>query len=140
MTMMLAGFFQNQFDTMENLVLMMPDDWRGQALYHFANRLGSTPFPMNLKGDDSMSMARQFVKLVRLVKQGKDAYMTPDGPDGPAYVIKPGVAYLAQKTGATLLPLGAYARAGYRLNRWDRYVVPYPFARMSLVIGEKVPN
>ena len=138
MTMMLAGFFQNHLDSMENLVLMMPDDWRGEALQYFTHRLGATPFPMNLKEDNSMAMARQFIKLVRLVKQGKDTYMTPDGPGGPAYVVKPGVAYLAQKTGATLLPVGAYVRAGYRLKRWDQYVVPYPFSRISLVIGEQV--
>lgn len=137
MTMMLAGFFLQQYD-MSKLVLMMPDDWRGEALSVFAQKVGAHPFPMNLKGDDTLAAARTFAQLVRLVKQGKDCYMTPDGPDGPAYVIKPGVAYLAQKTQALLLPIGAYTRGGYSLRRWDTYVVPYPFARISLVIGAPV--
>jgi lysophospholipid acyltransferase (LPLAT)-like uncharacterized protein len=34
-----------------------------------------------------------------------------------------------------MLPLGAYVRHGYRLNRWDQYAVPYPFSRISISIG-----
>ncbi len=137
MTMMLVGFFANHYD-LRNLVLLMPDDWRGEALQVFANKLKTEPFPMDLKGEANMATARRLAKLVRRVKEGRDCYMTPDGPDGPAYLIKPGVAYIAQKAKALIVPLGAYARHGYRLNRWDRYVVPYPFSRISVAIGEPI--
>lgn len=135
MTMMLVGFFANHYD-LNNIVLLMPDDWRGVALEIFANKLGAEPFPMDLKGEANMASARKLAKLVRRVKAGRDCYITPDGPDGPAYVIKPGTAFIAQKAKALIMPLGAYARHGYRLNRWDRYVVPYPFSRISIAIGE----
>jgi lysophospholipid acyltransferase (LPLAT)-like uncharacterized protein len=134
MTMMLVGYFAGHFD-LSRLVLILPDDWRGAALNVFARKLGTTPFPMNLKGDASMATARQLARLVRQVRQGQHCYITPDGPDGPAYVIKPGVAYIAQKAGALILPVGAYTRYGYRLPRWDRYVVPYPFSRIAIVVG-----
>jgi lysophospholipid acyltransferase (LPLAT)-like uncharacterized protein len=134
MTMMLSGFVL-QIDDPRSLVLMMPDDWRGETLAHWASKVGAIPAPMNLKGDASMASARKLAQVVRLLRRGRDAYVTPDGPDGPAYHVKPGVAYLAQKTGAKLLPAGAYTRRGHRLNRWDRYVVPYPFSRISVVIG-----
>lgn len=135
MTMMLVGFFANQYD-LSKLVLILPDDWRGNALVVFANKLGVTPFPMNLHGDASMATARQLAKLVRQVKAGRDAYITPDGPEGPSYVIKPGISYIAQKADATILPVGAYARRGYRVPRWDRYVMPYPFSKIAIQIGE----
>ncbi|WP_420631099.1 lysophospholipid acyltransferase family protein [Candidatus Leptofilum sp.] len=135
MTMMLVGFFANHYD-LSRLVLILPDDWRGTTLVVFANKLGVTPFPMNLHGDASMATARQLAKLVRQVKAGRDAYITPDGPDGPSYEIKPGITYIAQKADATILPLGAYARRGYRVPRWDRYVMPYPFSKIAIQIGE----
>lgn len=135
MTMMLAGFVLQNYDP-GSLVLMMPDDWRGDTLTHWAHRLGALPWRMNLKGDASMATARKLARMIRMLKEGRDAYVTPDGPDGPAYHVKPGVAYLAQKTQAILLPVGAYTRTGYRLNRWDRYVVPRPFSRISVVIAE----
>lgn len=137
MTMMLVGFFANQYD-LSRLVLILPDDWRGGALTVFANKLGVTPFPMNLHDSANMATARQLAKLVRQVKAGRDAYITPDGPEGPSYEIKPGITYIAQKADATILPLGAYARHGYRLPRWDRYVLPYPFSKIAVEIGEPI--
>ncbi len=137
MTMMLVGFFANQYD-LSRLVLILPDDWRGGALTVFANRLGVTPFPMNLHDEASMSTARQLAKLVRQVKAGRDAYITPDGPEGPSYEIKPGITYIAQKANATILPVGAYARHGYRVPRWDRYVMPYPFSKIAIQVGEPI--
>lgn len=135
MTMMLAGFVLQAYDP-GGLLIMMPDDWRGETLAHWAHRLGAIPFRLNLHGDTTMASARKLARMVRRIKQGQDAYVTPDGPDGPAYEVKPGVTYLAQKTGAALLPAGAYTRTGHRLNRWDRYVVPRPFSRIAVVIGE----
>lgn len=135
MTMMLAGFVLQAYDP-GGLLIMMPDDWRGEALAHWAQRLGAVPYPLNLHGDSTMASARKLAQMVRRIREGQDAYLTPDGPDGPAYQVKPGIAYLAQKTGAALLPAGAYTRTGHRLNRWDRYVVPRPFSRIAVVIGE----
>lgn len=137
MTMMLAGFFLREFD-LASLVLLLPDDWRGMGLAVWARKLGAQPVNVNLHGDGTMAAARQLAQLVRLVKEGKNCYITPDGPDGPAYVVKPGVAYIARKTGAAVLPVGAYTRYGYHLNRWDQYMVPRPFSRISLVVGAPV--
>ncbi len=137
MTMMLIGFFADRFD-MDKIVLILPDDWRGESLVTFTNKIGARPFPMNLHGESSMATARQLAKLVRLVKKGSHCYITPDGPEGPAYVIKPGTTYIAQKANALILPIGAYARHGYRLNRWDRYIVPYPFSKISIHVAPPI--
>lgn len=138
MTMMLSGFLLRRYDP-GSLIIMMPDDWRGETLAHWARRVGAIPSRMNLKGDASMATARKLARLIKTIREGQNAYVTPDGPDGPAYEVKPGVAYIGQKTGAAVLPCGAYTRTGHRLNRWDRYVVPRPFSRISVVIGPAVP-
>jgi len=138
MTMMLAGFFSRNLD-LSRIMLILPDDWRGDALAIFAEKLGAHPYPMDLKGKEAgMAAARRLAQLVREVKKGKQAYITPDGPDGPSYQIKPGMAFIAQKTGALILPVGGYARHGYTVPRWDRYLVPYPFARISIAVGEPI--
>ncbi len=134
MTMMLASFFQLHHD-LSRLAIIMPDDWRGANLAVWVRRMGATPFQLNLTGDTTMASARKLAQVVRHLKGRYDCYITPDGPDGPAYVVKPGTTYLARKTQAVLLPLGAYTRTGYRLNRWDTYVVPRPFSRISITIG-----
>ncbi len=136
MSMMLAAFFQSKLDV-SNLIVMMPNDWRGEALYHWQQKMGSIAIPMDLE-NKGMGTARKFAGLVREVKKGRHAYITPDGPDGPSYVLKPGTMLLARKTGAPILPVGAYTRAGYVLNRWDCYTAPYPFGRISIVLGAPI--
>jgi lysophospholipid acyltransferase (LPLAT)-like uncharacterized protein len=117
-------------------VVLMPDDWRGASLKVYADRMGATPFMMNLAGDNTLGMGRQFVKLVRQVLRDKNLFINPDGPEGPSQVIKPGITFVAKKADAVILPIGAYTRHGYRVHRWDRYVVPYPFSRISYCFGE----
>ncbi|MCB8945000.1 MAG: hypothetical protein H6658_14715 [Ardenticatenaceae bacterium] len=137
MTMMLVGMFRTRLD-LSRIVLILPDDWRGNTLVIFATKLGAQPFPMNLEGDASMATARKLSQLVKQVKVGQYCYITPDGPFGPSYVMKPGLTYIAQKAGALIVPVGAYARHSYALNRWDRYTIPYPFSRIALEVGEPI--
>lgn len=134
MTMLLAPFFLRQLD-MSRLAIIMPDDWRGASLSIWTRRLGATPYRLHLEGDATMASARRLALVVRHLRGGQDCYITPDGPDGPAYGVKSGATYLSQKTGAWLTPLGAYTRAGYHLWRWDQYMVPRPYCRISLVVG-----
>ncbi|MGH7742673.1 MAG: lysophospholipid acyltransferase family protein, partial [Candidatus Eiseniibacteriota bacterium] len=59
----------------------------------------------------------------------------PDGPRGPAEVVKPGVIYLAQRSGLPLLPVAVGARPSRRLRSWDGMRVPAPFARLHVETG-----
>lgn len=62
--------------------------------------------------------------------------VVPDGPQGPLYGFKAGAAVLAQMSGAPILPMGFAARSSWRLKSWDRLIVPRPFARVVVVVGE----
>ena len=137
-TMMAVPFIQRYHPDISNFIGLMPDDWRGESLRVWADKLGVTTYPMNLAGDPSLGMARQVVRLVRRVIRGKSLFINPDGPDGPAQVIKPGIIYIARKANAIILPIGAYCRRAYILPRWDRYTVPFPFSRIAYHIGEPI--
>jgi lysophospholipid acyltransferase (LPLAT)-like uncharacterized protein len=51
-------------------------------------------------------------------------------------VVQPGVVALAGLTGAPIVPLAVGASRGTVLRSWDRFVVPHPFARLCVAIGE----
>ncbi|MEM9596348.1 MAG: lysophospholipid acyltransferase family protein [Acidobacteriota bacterium] len=75
--------------------------------------------------------------LHRAIKgRGSSPIMIPDGPRGPAYAFKVGVAVLAQLSGAPILPLGFAARRAWHLKSWDRLVIPKPFTRIAVVVEE----
>jgi len=139
-SMMAIPLVQRIHPNLSDFVGLMPDDWRGVTLRIWADRMGATPYPMKLTGDSTMGMARQVVKLTRNVMDGKWLYINPDGPDGPAHRIKPGITFISRKANAHIIPIGAYCRRAYNLHRWDRYVIPYPFSRIAYHIGEPIEN
>lgn len=70
-----------------------------------------------------------------LVKQGISPAITPDGPRGPVNKFKPGAILLAQMSGRPMLPIAYAASRAWRI-KWDRFVIPWPFSRIAIAVGE----
>ena len=134
MTMMVAGFVNKVLD-ISKFAVIMPDDSRGDVLVIFTNHLGGEPIQVNLSGDSTFESGRKLVSLVKKMNAGKNFLIHPDGPEGPAYKVKPGLSFIAQKTGAAIVPLGCYCRHSYHVPRWDRYTLPLPFSKVHIQIG-----
>ncbi|RMG39495.1 MAG: DUF374 domain-containing protein [Candidatus Dadabacteria bacterium] len=77
-------------------------------------------------------------ELVKQVKNGKVAAVTPDGPRGPARKVKPGVVVLAARTKAPVYPIAYSAKNLWRFNSWDKMILPKPFSKAVLAIGEPI--
>ena len=74
-------------------------------------------------------------ELLGWLKRGHDICITPDGSRGPIYELKPGVVTLAQLSGAPLLPIAINYSRAWRLNSWDRFLIPKPFSRVNVRFG-----
>lgn len=73
----------------------------------------------------------------RALKRSRSSpVVVPDGPTGPAYRYKAGVLHLARLSGAPILPLGLAASAYWTVGSWDRLMIPRPFARIAVAVGE----
>lgn len=90
-----------------------------------------------IRGSSSKGAVRSLIELLKVLRQGAGLVMTPDGPRGPIYHIEPGGLYLAQKTGAPIIPMAMiYDRKWIFRRSWDLFVVPKPFARCVAYLGE----
>jgi lysophospholipid acyltransferase (LPLAT)-like uncharacterized protein len=69
-----------------------------------------------------------------LVQDQVSPVITPDGPKGPRFKFKPGAVLLAQMSGRPMLPM-AYAASRAWLIKWDKFVIPVPFAKIAIAIG-----
>ena len=134
MTMMLVGHLITKANA-DHYLVVVPDDARGAVLTVWAHRLGATPFAISLKAE-SLVAARRLLTLIREAKRGKSVWFTPDGPYGPTHEPKGGLAFVAAKSGAPIVPAAAFTDHGYRIPRWDRYTVPFPFGRIIIVLGK----
>jgi lysophospholipid acyltransferase (LPLAT)-like uncharacterized protein len=72
-----------------------------------------------------------------LSKEGVSPAITPDGPRGPPWKFKPGAVLLAQLSGRPMIPLSYAASRAWKI-KWDSFVIPKPWARISLAVGEPV--
>ena len=68
-------------------------------------------------------------------KRGTSPVMIPDGPRGPLYEFKIGVAVLAQMSQAPIVPMGFAAEKSWRIKSWDRMFIPRPFSRIVVTVG-----
>jgi lysophospholipid acyltransferase (LPLAT)-like uncharacterized protein len=62
--------------------------------------------------------------------------LAPDGPRGPCYVAQPGSILLAQHSGNPIIPLACAAARSWRVRSWDRLIIPKPFSRVVVAVGE----
>ena len=79
--------------------------------------------------------AQGLVKMIQVVRQGWDLGITPDGPRGPRFELKPGVIAVARKTRAWIVPVSvAYSKA-WQLKTWDKMLIPKPFSKAAVIYG-----
>lgn len=91
-----------------------------------------------VRGSTSRGSARGLLGMLAKVREGFDLAITPDGPRGPAARVQRGIFFLAEKSGAPIVPLAVAARPSKRLSSWDRFIVPLPFSRVSVVFGDPI--
>jgi lysophospholipid acyltransferase (LPLAT)-like uncharacterized protein len=127
--------FGDRFLDANNFVAIIVGDDRSNVLDELGSRLGGHPVAIDMQGNP-MAAGRSVLKVVRALKAGRETVLFPDGPDGPAFVPKAGIAYLARKAAAAILPIGVWTKWGVHLPRWDHYLVPLPFAPLHVAIGD----
>jgi lysophospholipid acyltransferase (LPLAT)-like uncharacterized protein len=71
-----------------------------------------------VRGSSSRGGARALLEGARVLAQGTDVAITPDGPRGPRHSFAP------------------TADRAWRLRSWDGFEIPKPFARVTVVYSE----
>ena len=88
-----------------------------------------------IRGSSSRLGTSALLHLTGVLMSGSDVVITPDGPRGPAYELGPGIIFLAQKSGAAVVPMNLEYSHCWRLGSWDRFIVPRPFAKVRVLIN-----
>jgi lysophospholipid acyltransferase (LPLAT)-like uncharacterized protein len=89
-----------------------------------------------VRGSSSRMGASALRELGEVLASGRDVLITPDGPRGPVYQLGPGIVFLAQRTGAPVIPVNMEYSSCWRVKSWDRFIIPKPFSKIRVVIGE----
>ncbi|MEW5721888.1 MAG: lysophospholipid acyltransferase family protein [Thermodesulfobacteriota bacterium] len=104
----------------------------GEAMARAASYLGYRV----ARGSSTRGAVGGLVALIKAVKQGHNAVLAVDGPQGPRGVCKPGIVRLAQKTGVPLFPVGVAVSRKYIFKKtWNQVYLPLPCSRQVVFFG-----
>ncbi|HTD12910.1 MAG TPA: lysophospholipid acyltransferase family protein [Steroidobacteraceae bacterium] len=93
------------------------------------------------RGSSGKGGARALVQMIKGQREdpGLGSCLAIDGSRGPRGIAQFGTLTLAQKTGGVLVPVAASTAEAWICGRcWDRNVMPKPYARIRILIGEPI--
>ncbi|HPG71099.1 MAG: lysophospholipid acyltransferase family protein [Syntrophaceae bacterium] len=88
-----------------------------------------------VRGSSSRGGSSALKEMIERLKRSRLAGHIVDGPKGPAGIVKAGAISLARSTGAVIVPVFTSADRAWHFNSWDRFMIPKPFARVTLHFG-----
>ena len=89
------------------------------------------------RGSSTRGGARALIGMLRLLASGYNATVAVDGPKGPRHKPKPGIVYLAQKSGAPIIPTGVARKKALVFQKsWNKTYLPWPFTKVIVSFGK----
>jgi len=104
----------------------------GEYITRIIHRLGF----VSVRGSTTRGGSKAIFEMCDKVASGYDVGVTPDGPKGPRFKVQPGTIYMAQRSGLPIIPITASAKKRWTLSTWDGFIIPKPFSRAVVMLGE----
>ncbi len=114
------------------IAVMISEHFDGELIAKTVERFGIEA----VRGSTKKGAARVLLAAIKKMREGYDVAITPDGPRGPRHSVADGIAALSLKMDAYIVPFGYRAKSCWRLNSWDRFVIPKPFTTLEFFVGE----
>ena len=105
--------------------------WYMKPIHVLLRLMGVRKIIMGSTGHSGREAADQLLDHLR---QGWSTVLNPDGPHGPAYVLKKGILHLSLKSGVPVVPMRFSSSSFRELNTWDRKKFAYPFSTIEMEI------
>lgn len=91
------------------------------------------------RGSSSRGGAMALREMIQQIHTAGLGAHVIDGPRGPAGIAKRGCIKIAMETGARIVPVYTETDSFWMFHSWDRFIVPKPFARVTIRFGEMLP-
>jgi len=105
----------------------------GEYIARLLQHIGAYP----LRGSSSRGGLAVLLRGAKIMQEKTmHACITVDGPRGPRHEVKDGALYLAHRANAYVVPMRAFYSSAKFFGSWDRFALPYPFSKVTLVYGK----
>ncbi|KPL05330.1 MAG: hypothetical protein AMJ73_01340 [candidate division Zixibacteria bacterium SM1_73] len=106
----------------------------GELIASIIERLGFA----TIRGSTTRGGTKAIFEMAKKGVDGYDVAITPDGPKGPRFKVQPGTIYIAQRSGLPIIPVTNSAKSRWTLSSWDGFLIPKPFSKAVIMIGEPI--
>jgi len=130
-TLILAQYLLSRHDRLRAGFLVSPSV-DGELGAMVLQRAGAYVIRGSASRTGALALKEYFHALTR---DQVSTVVSPDGPRGPPFKCKPGAILLAQMSGRPIVPM-SFAASRAAFVHWDRSVLPFPFCRIVIAIGE----
>lgn len=104
----------------------------GELIARTIERLGF----VTARGSSTRGGGEAALEMLEWARDRRLLGITPDGPRGPAERVKPGLVWLASRTGRPVIPVATAGDRAWVLPSWDGFRIPRPFSRVHIGYGE----
>lgn len=118
----------------EGVTMLVSQHRDGELISRVIEKMGF----MSARGSSTRGGDHAVRDMIRHARLNRHLALTPDGPRGPAEVLKPGLIYLASRLHRRVVPIGTASRPVWVAKSWDRFRVPHPFARVCVSHGAPI--
>ena len=115
-----------------NVVSIASASEDGELAAQAARRFGW----ITARGSSSRGGRQAFREMEDYINKGYKGGLVADAPRGPRFVSKLGIIYLAKRTSRPIIPVIWNADRYWKLNSWDRMIIPKPFARIVALFDD----
>jgi lysophospholipid acyltransferase (LPLAT)-like uncharacterized protein len=120
----LPAVFVTTFPTSAPTIWMNHPAWYMRPIHLLLDAYGVHELALGSSGHGGRGA---LAVVIEAVKDGRATFLNPDGPHGPAHVVKDGVLEIARLSGQPVTALSFGYRGAVRLPTWDRKWLPLPF-------------
>jgi lysophospholipid acyltransferase (LPLAT)-like uncharacterized protein len=117
----------------QNLISLVSASTDGRIAARVLELMGNR----TVAGSSSRDGTKALLTMIKHIKSGQKGAITPDGPRGPRYKLQEGIIYIAQKTGAAMVPIHIEASRQWIFEKsWDKHKLPKPFSSVVISFGK----
>lgn len=91
-----------------------------------------------IRGSSRKGGMAALLEAKKILQQGDNVAITPDGPRGPRMRVKGNIVALAKMTGLPIIPVTFSSSCAIVSRSWDRFIIALPFGKARLVIGHPI--
>jgi lysophospholipid acyltransferase (LPLAT)-like uncharacterized protein len=109
--------------------------WYMKPIHVLLRLMGVKKIILGSTGHSGREAAKQLLDHLR---QGCSTVLNPDGPHGPAFVLKKGILHLSLQSEVPVVAVRFSSSSFRELNTWDRKKLSYPFSTIEMEIGNPI--